>query len=41
MSDDTLEDDFRRICESEAPLSDRLNAFSEAVRRFASFCKCL
>ena len=35
MSDTSLEDAFRRICASEAPLSDRLNAFSEAVRRFS------
>ena len=35
MSDISLDDAFRRICASEAPLSDRLNAFSEAVRRFS------
>ncbi|MFT3732112.1 MAG: peroxiredoxin-like family protein [Hyphomicrobium sp.] len=35
MSDTNLEDAFRRICASEIPLSERLNAFSEAVRRFS------
>jgi peroxiredoxin len=35
MSDTSLEDAFHRICATEAPLSERLNAFSEAVRRFS------
>jgi peroxiredoxin len=35
MNDTSLEDAFRRICATEAPLGERLNAFSEAVRRFS------
>jgi len=35
MSDTSLEDAFRRICASEVPLSERLHAFSEAVKRFS------
>lgn len=34
MPDNSLEDAFRRICASEAPLSERLTSFSEAVRQF-------
>jgi len=34
MPDNSLEDAFRRICVSEAPLSERLTSFSEAVRKF-------
>ena len=34
MPDNSLEDAFRRICASEAPLSERLASFSEAVRQF-------
>jgi peroxiredoxin len=35
MTDQSLEDAFRRICATEAPLSERLTQFSEAVRRFS------
>jgi peroxiredoxin len=35
MSDTNLEDAFRRICASEMPLGERLDAFSEAVKRFS------
>lgn len=35
MNDTSLESAFRRICASDAPLGERLNAFSEAVRRFS------
>ena len=34
MTDNSLEDAFHRICASEAPLSERLSSFSEAVRQF-------
>jgi len=34
MTDNSLEDAFRRICASEAPLNERLSSFSEAVRQF-------
>jgi len=34
MPDKSLEEAFRRICASEAPLSERLTSFSEAVRKF-------
>lgn len=34
MTDTSLEDAFRRICASEAPLGARLAEFSEAVRQF-------
>ncbi len=35
MGDANLDDAFRRICATEAPLSERLNEFSEALRRFS------
>jgi peroxiredoxin len=34
MTDNSLEDAFRRICSEEASLSERLASFSDAVRRF-------
>lgn len=35
MNDTSLESAFQRICASDAPLGERLNAFSDAVRRFS------
>jgi peroxiredoxin len=35
MSDTDLEDAFRRICASEMPLGERLDAFSHALKRFS------
>ena len=34
MPDNSIEDTFRRICATEAPLSERLASFSDAVRQF-------
>lgn len=35
MTDTSLEEAFRRICAAEAPLRERLEAFSDAVRKFS------